>query len=62
MSSLKNPFGEKNGKLILISDISPKENGKKMWLHLPTLQRRFSGKKQWDDSTTTFCASWKAVQ
>lgn len=29
MSSLKNPFGEKNGKLILISDISPKENGKK---------------------------------
>ena len=24
MSSLKNPFGEKNGKLILISDISPK--------------------------------------
>ena len=26
MSSLKNPFGEKNGKLILISDISPKEN------------------------------------
>lgn len=43
MSSLKNPFGEKNGKLILISDISPKENGK-MMLHLPTLQRRFSGK------------------
>ena len=29
MSSLKNPFGEKNGKLILISDISPKKNGKK---------------------------------
>lgn len=28
MSSLKNPFGEKNGKLILISDISLKENGK----------------------------------
>ena len=28
MSSLKNSFGEKNGKLILISDISPKENGK----------------------------------
>lgn len=28
MSSLKNPFGEKEGKLILISDISPEENGK----------------------------------
>lgn len=62
MSSLKNPFGEKKRKTYTDFRYLPEGKWKKMWLHLPTLQRRFSGKKQWDDSTTTFCASWKAVQ
>lgn len=60
MSSLKNPFGEKNGKLILISDISPKENGKNV-VAFAHFAREIFRQKQWEDSTTTFCASWKAV-
>ena len=44
MSSLKNPFGEKNGKLILISDISPKENGKKCGCICPLCKGDFQAK------------------
>lgn len=46
MSSLKNPFGEKEGKLILISDISPEENGKKCGCICPLCKGEFQAKKK----------------
>ena len=46
MPSLKNPFGEKDGKLILISDISPEENGKKCGCICPICKGDFQAKNK----------------
>lgn len=47
MSSLKNPFGEKNGKLVLISDVSPEEeNGKKCGCICPLCKGDFQARNR----------------
>ena len=44
-TSLKNPFGEKGGRLILISDVPPEENGKKCGCICPLCKDDFQAKK-----------------
>lgn len=42
---LKNPFGEKNGRLILISDVPVEENGKKCGCICPLCKGEFQAKR-----------------
>ena len=44
-TSLKNPFGEKGGRLILISDVPPEENGKNCGCICPLCKGGFQAKK-----------------
>ena len=44
-TSLKNPFGEKDGRLILISDVPPEENGKNCGCICPLCKGDFQAKK-----------------